>query len=124
MREELQSLLEEVRTDIGEDFVATDVVGLDGMSVAGLKAHPEFDSETVSAHFAMVMKLASKVTDGGLLGGVHENQLNTDKAMIFSRFLGDGSFCWLLATTKDATLAFVRSLMDEYEMRLWGAIPT
>jgi len=124
MKAELQSLLDDIHNDLGEDFLATNIVGLDGMSIAGTKARSEFNSEAVSAHFAMVMKLGGKLAEGSRMGSLRENQLNTDKAMIFSRLLGDGNFYWLLATTKNATLGIVRGLMDEYEMRLWGAIPT
>lgn len=124
MSAELQDLIKEIRADLGADFVATDIVGMDGMSIAGEKARAEFQSELVSAHFAMVMKLAGKVSAQMEMGAVRENQVNTERAIILSRFLGDKSFYWLLAVTKDATLGVVRALMDEYELRLWGAIPS
>jgi predicted regulator of Ras-like GTPase activity (Roadblock/LC7/MglB family) len=120
----LQSLLTDIRADLGDDFVATDIVGMDGMSIASQKARSEFNSEMVAANFTMVMKLASKVSEKMDLGAVRENQVNIGSMMIFSRILGSGSFFWLLATTEKATLGMVRALMSEYETRLLGAIPS
>ncbi|MEX1071947.1 MAG: hypothetical protein WEC37_04900 [Anaerolineales bacterium] len=124
MSAELRNLLTDIRTDLGGDFVATDIVGMDGMSIAGQKARSEFNSDIVAAHFTMVMKLAGKVSEKMDLGTVKENQVNTGSVMVFSRILGNGSFFWLLATTNNATLGMVRALMSEYEMRLLRAIPS
>lgn len=121
MNSDLRTLFGQIRADLGDDFVATEIVGMDGMSIAEERSRPEFDSEIVSAQITMVMKLANRVSGNVSLGAVRDNQLNTEKWMVFSRFLGDGSFFWLLATTKNATLGIVRTLMDEYELRLLGA---
>lgn len=123
MSGDLQAVLKEVRADLGADFIGSDIVGLDGMSIAGDKANADFNSEIVAAHFAMVMKLGNKVSEEMDMGAAAENQVNTDKAMIFTRALGDGSFFWLLATTRSATLGIVRMLLDEYETQLYKAIP-
>lgn len=123
MKNDLANIIEDIRSDLGNDFIATDIVGLDGMSVAGDKALEEFNSEIVSAHFTMVMKLADKVSGNMEIGAVSENLVSTENSLVFTRFLGDGSMYWLLVTTKDATLGIVRTLMDEYELRIWGALP-
>ena len=123
MNSEIASIIKDIRADLGDDFLATDFVGMDGMSVAGEKAIEHFNSDIVSAHFTMVMKLATKVSKNMDLGTVNENLVSTDSSLVFSRFLGDGSIYWLLATSKDATLGIVRTLMDEYELRIWGALP-
>lgn len=123
MNSELASIIKDIRSDLGDDFIATDIVGMDGMSVAGEKVIEEFNSEIVSAHFTMVMKLATKVSNNMDLGTVNENLVTTESSLVFSRFLGDGSVYWLLATGKDATLGIVRALMDEYELRIWGTLP-
>lgn len=123
MNSELSIIIEDIRSDLGDEFIATEIVGMDGMSVAGDKALEEFNSEIVSAHFTMVMKLAKKVSNNLETGAVNENLVSTDSSLILSRFLGDGSVYWLLVTTKEATLGIVRTLMDEYELRIWGALP-
>jgi predicted regulator of Ras-like GTPase activity (Roadblock/LC7/MglB family) len=119
----LNQLLQEIRTELGGDFISTDIVGSDGMSIAGTSADASYDSAAASARFAMIMKLASKVSDKLSLGGVDDNMATTDQAIILSRFLGDGSYFWVLAIPKDATLGSVRMIMNEYTDQIWNAIP-
>ena len=119
----LEQLIQQVRNELGADFVSTDIVGMDGMSIAGGSITPDFDNSAASARFAMVMKLAAKVSDKLGLGGVDDNLVTSDKAYIISRFLGNGSYYWGLAVTRSATLGTVRMLMNEYADQLWDAIP-
>ena len=119
----LTDLVQEIRNELGPDFVSTDVVGMDGMSIAGNSADPEFDATAASARFAMVMKLASKVSDKLQFGPVNDNLVTTDQVLILTRFLLDNSFYWELVVSKDATLGMVRMLMDEYAEQLSEAIP-
>lgn len=119
----LDQILQQVRAEIGADFVSTDIVGMDGISISGMAADPNFDGSAASARFAMVMKLAEKTSDKLSLGKVDDNLVTTDKAMVLSRFLGDGSYYWGLAVTREATLGTIRMLMNEYATELWDAIP-
>ncbi len=119
----VQELVDEFRTEIGADFVSTDVVGMDGLSIAGMSADPGFDGTAAAARFAMVMKLASKVADKIEMGEVDDTLTTTDRAYVLTRFLGDASYYWGVAVTREATLGVVRMLMNEYADRLWDAIP-
>lgn len=119
----LDQILQQVRAELGADFVSTDVVGMDGLSVAGGSIDPNFDATAASARFAMVMKLSSKVSDKLAMGAVDDNLVTTDHAFILARFLGDGSYYWGLAVTREATLGTVRMMMNEYAPQLWDAIP-
>ncbi len=119
----LDSLLQEVRASLGADFVSTDVIGMDGLSIAGGSVAPNFDATEASARFTMVMKLGAKVSNQLALGTVDDNLVTTDRAYILARFLGNGSYIWGLAVTRDATLGSVRLMMNEYADRLWDAIP-
>ena len=119
----LEQLLFEVRSELGTDFVSTYIVGMDGLSIAGGSANPDFDSGAASARFAMVMKLGSKVADKINMGAVDDLLVCTDHAYILARFLGNGSYYWGLAVSKDATLGMVRMLMNEYAGQLWDAVP-
>jgi predicted regulator of Ras-like GTPase activity (Roadblock/LC7/MglB family) len=119
----IDDILEEVRTEIGTDFVSTDVVGMDGLSIGGLKADPNFDASAASARFAMVMRLADKVAGKINMGEVYDGLVTTENAYIITRFLGDGSYYWGLAVAGDAVLGMVRMVMDEYADQLWDAIP-
>ena len=119
----LHQLLQDIRTELGGDFISMDVVGNDGMSIAGTSADASYDSAAASARFAMIMKLASKIGDKLNLGGVEDNMATTDQAIILSRYMGDGSYFWVLAIPKDATLGSVRMTMNEYTDQIWNAIP-
>jgi len=119
----LEQILQQVRTELGADFVSTDVAGMDGLSIAGGSAVADFDSTAASARFAMVMKLAANVSNKIGMGAVEDSLVTTDQAYIITRFLGDGSYYWGLAVTRNATLGMVRMLMNEYANQLWRAIP-
>ncbi len=119
----LDDIIQELRNELGSDFVAASVVGMDGLAIAGGSVDPEFDATAASARFALVMKLAAKVSGKLQLGQVDDNLVTTDRVFILTRFLGDGSYYWEMAVTKDATLGMVRMLMNEYADRLWNAIP-
>lgn len=119
----LEQLIQEIRGSLGADFISTDVVGMDGISIAGGSASPDFDSNAASARFAMVMKLGSKISGQLTWGDVDDVLVTTDRAYILSRFLGNGSYFWELTVTRNATLGSVRVLMNEYIESLWDAIP-
>jgi len=120
----LEQLLQEVRAQLGGDLVSTGIVGIDGISIAGGSISPEFDSTEASARFAMVMKLAAQVSNKIGMGGVDDLLVTTDKVFILTRFLGNGTYFWGVAVSRNATLGFVRILMNEYADQLWDAIPT
>ncbi len=119
----LDQILQQFRSEVGPDFVSTDVVGMDGMSIAGGSIDPNFDGTEASARFAMVMKLAGRVSEKIGVGAVDDNLVTTDKAYVIARFLGNGSYYWGVAVTRNATLGTVRMMMNEYADQLWDAIP-
>lgn len=119
----LDQLIQEFRSELGADFVSTDVVGMDGMSIAGGSIAPDFDASEASARFAMVMKLASKASEKLGSGTVDDNLVTTDRLYILARFLGNGSYYWGVAVTRNATLGTVRMLMNEFADQMWDAIP-
>ncbi|MBN1260244.1 MAG: hypothetical protein JXB35_06145 [Anaerolineae bacterium] len=119
----IDDILQEVRTELGSDLISTDVVGMDGLSIGGIITDPNFNASAAAARFAMVMQLARKVSNKIALGEVEDSLVTTGGAYIISRFLGDGSYYWGLAVTKDAVLGLVRMTMNEYADQLWDAIP-
>ncbi len=119
----LDQILQQFRSELGADFVSTDVVGMDGMSIAGGSIDPNFDGTEASARFAMVMKLAGRVSEKLSMGAVDDNLVTTDKAYVIARFIGNGSYYWGVAVTRNATLGTVRMMMNEYADQLWDAIP-
>jgi predicted regulator of Ras-like GTPase activity (Roadblock/LC7/MglB family) len=119
----LDDLLQEVRTQLGSDLITTDVVGMDGMSIAGVSNVPNFDASAATARLAMMMKLASNVSGKTNQGKVDDTLTTTEKAYILTRFLGDGAYYWDVIVTKDAVLGMVRMVMNEYADPIWKAIP-
>lgn len=119
----LDQLIQQIRSELGSDFISTDIVGMDGLSIAGGSLDPAFDASIASARFAMVMKLAEKICEKLNIGAVEDNLVTTDKIYIISRYLGDGSYYWGLAVPCDATLGSIRLMMNEYAPKLWDAIP-
>jgi predicted regulator of Ras-like GTPase activity (Roadblock/LC7/MglB family) len=119
----LEELIQQVRAELGADFISTDVVGMDGLSIAGGSMDPNFNATDASARFAMVMKLAERVSAKVGMGKVDDNLVSTDKAYIIARFLGDNTYYWGLAVTRNATLGSVRLIMNEYAPQIWDAIP-
>lgn len=124
MSDDLQTLFTEVRADMSDDFIAMDVVGLDGISIAREAVESDFNDQLAAAHFAMVMKLADRLATNLSMGKAIENQFATDSFVAISRTLGDGSFFWLLVAKAEANIGLLRAVMDQYELRLWGAIPS
>ena len=119
----INDLLQDIRTELGTDFVSSDVVGMDGLSIGGLQADPDYDTSAASARFAMVMRLAQKVADKVELAEVNDSLVTTEHSYIITRFLGDNSYYWSVVVTREAVLGMVRMVMDEYADPLWDAIP-
>lgn len=124
MSDDLKTLFSEVRADMSDDFVAMDVVGQDGISIAREAVESDFNDQLAAAHFAMVMKLADRLSNNLNMGKAVENQFATDSFVAISRMLGDRSFYWLLVAKAEANIGLLRAVMDQYELRLWGAIPS
>jgi predicted regulator of Ras-like GTPase activity (Roadblock/LC7/MglB family) len=119
----IEQLLSQMRNEMGPEFLAADVIGVDGLSIANCSGDGAYDSNAASARLAMVMKLAARVSDKLGLGAVEDNLATSDQIMLISRALGDGSYFLGVAVAKDATLGSVRLIMNEYAPQIWDAIP-
>ena len=119
----LDQVLFQFRNELGSDFISTDVVGMDGISIAGGSINPNFDAAEISARFAEVMKLTVKISTKINIGKVDDNLVTTDTTYILSRFLGDGEYYWVVVVSTNATLGTVRMLMSEFASQVNDAIP-
>ena len=119
----IEDILLDVRKQLGTDFISSEIVGLDGLTISETAMDPDFDSDTIAARLAMVMKLSTKVSEKMNIGTVEDSLITTDQGFMLIRFLGDNSYYWRVAVNKDATLGVVRMLMTEYADRIWGVIP-
>lgn len=119
----LEDMLHEMAGEI-PGFIASDVVGMDGLSVGSYTTDRKFDSEAASAQFALVMKLVQRTCAEIKGGEVEDNLVTTDRLYITTRFLGDGSYYVAIAVEKStASLGNVRLVTRRYAPRLWNAIP-
>jgi predicted regulator of Ras-like GTPase activity (Roadblock/LC7/MglB family) len=120
----LDQLVLKFSTELGADFICTDVVGMeDGLSVAGSSIDPDFNTLDASARFSKVMESAAKVCDKVGMGKVEDNLTSTDKAYIIARFVGDGSYYWIVTVTRNATLGSLRVIMNEYAGQMHDLLP-
>ena len=119
----LEQVIYQFRNELGSDFISTDVVGMDGISIGGGSLNPNFDAADISARFAEVMKLAVKISTKIDIGKVDDNLVTTDTTYIISRFLGDGQYYWVVVVSSNATLGTVRMLMNEFAPQITDAIP-
>ena len=119
----LDKLLREIQTELGPGFIATSIAGMDGLIIANHSLSPNFDANKVAARMAMVMSLAAKSGGKMGMGEVDHNLITTDQAYIISRFIGDGSYYWIIAITRDSVLGMVYMIMEDFADRLWEAIP-
>lgn len=117
---QIDRLFQQIRMELGSDFIATYLVKMDDSSIAFAESATEagFDSRAASNYFASVMKLAIEISEQLELGKMDDNLVLTDKAYIFSRLLGDSSYYWGLVVNRTAPLGAVRIVMNEYAVNL------
>jgi len=120
----LDQLILKFGSELGADFISTDVVGMeDGLSISGSSIDPNFNTLDASARFSKVMELAARVCSKVGMGKVEDKLTTSEKAYIIARFIGDGSYYWVVAVTRNATLGSVRMLMNEYAVQLASILP-
>lgn len=118
----LNDLLQEMAGEI-PGFIATAVVGMDGLGIAEYSANPDFGVETANAQFTLVLKLANKST-GQLGDELEDNLVTTDQAYFLTHFLGDGSYYQGIAVDRETgSLGNLRLMVRQYADDLWNAIP-
>ena len=121
--DDLKNILKEMSDEI-PGFISADVVGMDGLSIAGYSSNPNFDAEAAAAQFALVMKLVQKTVAQLGSGEVQDNLVTSDNAYVLTRFLGNGSYYLGVAVDKDAgSLGNMRLMTRSYASKLWNTIP-
>jgi predicted regulator of Ras-like GTPase activity (Roadblock/LC7/MglB family) len=120
----LDQLLQQIRNEIGGDFISMSVSGPDGISIARETINPDKKaSDDTTTRAIMLLQLAKKVSDKLGLGQFEENMLTSDKIYGILAFLGDGSYSWTVAVSRKATLGTVRMVLADYAPQVWDAIP-
>jgi predicted regulator of Ras-like GTPase activity (Roadblock/LC7/MglB family) len=121
--EKLDLLIKQFYMELGPDFISTDIVGLeDGLSIAGASIDSSFNSVDTSTHFSRAMKSAALAFGKMGLGKLEENLTTTDKTYIIARFIGDGSYYWGVAASKELPLPLLREIINRYAVKIKDVI--
>jgi predicted regulator of Ras-like GTPase activity (Roadblock/LC7/MglB family) len=124
MPSKLDTVHQEFHTEIGSDFFMSMIVGMDGLSISNNSAiEIEGFASEGAARMSMIAKLADKVSTKLGIGKMEDDIVTIDQGLLILRNLGDGSYFWMIAVPRTATLGTVRMLMKEFAPKLWDAIP-
>lgn len=119
---QLDDLLKQMSGEVN-GFVATAVVGMDGLSVAQFvkgKANPD----AISAQMALLFKLVDTSITKLNAGSVEDNLVTTEAAYILMRYLPDKHyFLGIAADRKGGSLGNLRLMSKMYTDRVAKAMP-
>ena len=118
----LDELIREIQNELGADFRYMNVVGSDGLPIAGANV-VDVNAEAVAARYTLVAKLATKVAEKLNLGDVDDNLITVDSAYVLMEMLGDESYFVVLGLSREAPLGVARMVLKEYADQIWDAIP-
>jgi predicted regulator of Ras-like GTPase activity (Roadblock/LC7/MglB family) len=120
----LNEVLKEFRDEIGGDLIQATVCGADGLAIAQESIVTDAGvADQMTGRASMALQAAKRVTDKLDLGAYEESIATTEKIYVLTKFLGDGSYSFLVSVTRKAILGTVRMLCEEYASKLWDAIP-
>lgn len=118
----LETILKEMAEEI-PGFLSSSVVGMDGL---GLAHHyvSEFDYETASAQFALVMKLLLKTVNQMGKKSFEDYLVTNENSYLMTFFVGDGSY-WvgIAVDRKKGTLGNMRLIARNFRDIIWQNIP-
>ena len=118
----LDELIREIQNELGADFRYMNVVGSDGLPIAGANV-VDVNAEAVAARYTLVAKLATKMAEKLNLGDVDDNLITVDSAYVLMEMLGDESYFVVLGLSREAPLGVARMVLKEYADQIWDAIP-
>ena len=119
----LDDILKEMSGEV-TGYVASALVGLDGINIASHTSNKAADPETMSAQMTMLLKLVD--TSVGKLGAgvIEDNLTSTENAYVLARFLpGKQYYLGMVANRKTGNLGNMRLISKTYAERLGKAMP-
>jgi predicted regulator of Ras-like GTPase activity (Roadblock/LC7/MglB family) len=120
----INEVIKQFRDEVGGDLIQVSITGIDGMSIARESIITDQEmAEQMTGRALMALNTAKRVTEKLKMGEYQETILTTDKAYIYAKFLGDGSYTLMVSVTRKATLGTIRMLIEEYAPKIWDAIP-
>jgi len=119
----LDDILKELSTEI-TGYIASALVGLDGINLATHTSSKAADPETISAQGTMLLKLVDGSVEKLGAGVLEDNLATTENAYILMRFLpGKQYFLGVIANRKTGNLGNMRLISKTYTERLSKAMP-
>ncbi|MGC9358470.1 MAG: DUF4388 domain-containing protein [Anaerolineae bacterium] len=122
MPENIRDILVELGGQI-PGFIATAVVGMDGLGIADFSATGA-STEAINAQMTLLVKLVDTTVTKLGAGTLEDHLLTTDKAFLLVRFLEDKHYYLGIAVDKQATnLGNLRLNSRIYSQRVNAALP-
>ena len=123
MAQKLNDILKELSGEVS-GYLASVVVGMDGLSVADHTKSAKSNPETISAQMALLFKLVDTSTGKMNAGAVEDNLLTTDSAHILMRFLPSKDYFLGVAVDRKAgNLGNLRLMSKLFTDRIAKAMP-
>jgi predicted regulator of Ras-like GTPase activity (Roadblock/LC7/MglB family) len=123
MAQKLNDILKELSGEVS-GYLASVVVGMDGLSVADHTKSAKSNPETISAQLALLFKLVDTSTVKMNAGAVEDNLLTTDSAHVLMRFLPSKDyFLGVAIDRKSGNLGNLRLMSKLYADRIAKAMP-
>jgi hypothetical protein len=108
----LQAILDTFIRKVGVGFLATDIVGLNGQSIAGEVGTPDFDRIYASACGALSTRIMMNISSFLDAGDLVDSLMTSDKFALMTINLAN-EYYWGVATTLNADYDSIRVLMKE-----------
>lgn len=123
MASDLNKILKDLSEQV-DGFIATAVVGMDGLGIAQHSRSKNLDVETINAQMSMFIKLVDTSVAKLGAGVIEDNLLTTEKAYLLIRYLENKSYYLGIAVdcTK-ANLGNLRLISRLYAERVAQAMP-
>lgn len=123
MAEKLDAVLKQLAGEVS-GFVATAVIGMDGLGIAQYQVVKGVDVDNINAQMTLLLKLVD-TTVGKLGAGVLEDHLlTTERAYLLMRFLpGKEYYLGIAADIQKASLGNMRLVSKLYAERIAKAMP-
>lgn len=124
MVQKLDELLTEMSAEIN-GYVASAVVGMDGLNIAQHSIDPKANLEAISAQITMLVKLVQTGTEKVKMGAMEDNLIQTKNEWLFTIMLANDTqhYLGILVDRKAGSLGNLRLIAKIYAERLSKMIP-
>jgi predicted regulator of Ras-like GTPase activity (Roadblock/LC7/MglB family) len=124
MVQKLDEILNEMSAEVN-GYIASALVGMDGLNIAQHTKNPKVNLESVSAQSAMHTKLAFSTMERIGMGHIEDNLIQTRDEFLFTILLpnDDQHFLCVVVDRKNGSLGNLRLISKIYADRISKAMP-